>query len=73
MDGAKVILNFAHIGGGLVAKDGALKGFTIAGADKTFRPRSGNSRRHHRRERGGRVATCFRPLRLGERARGKPV
>ncbi len=38
VDGAKLILNFTHLGGGLVAKDGALKGFTIAGADKTFRP-----------------------------------
>ena len=30
------ILTFKHIGGGLVAKDGSLKGFTIAGADKKF-------------------------------------
>jgi len=29
-------LSFDHLGGGLVAKDGALKGFTIAGADKKF-------------------------------------
>ncbi len=35
--GAEAILNFTHLGGGLVAKDGALKGFTIAGADKVFR------------------------------------
>lgn len=38
VEGANVILNFTHLGGGLVAKDGALKGFTIAGADKKFRP-----------------------------------
>ena len=34
--GNKAILTFKHIGGGLVAKDGSLKGFTIAGADKKF-------------------------------------
>ena len=41
----KIILNFKHIGTGLVAKDGevvakhgGLKGFTIAGADKKFVP-----------------------------------
>jgi len=32
----KIILNFKHIGSGLVAKDGPLRGFTIAGKDKTF-------------------------------------
>lgn len=31
-------LSFKHIGGGLVAKDGELKGFTIAGADGKFVP-----------------------------------
>ena len=34
--GGKAVLSFDHLGGGLVAKDGALKGFTIAGADKKF-------------------------------------
>ncbi len=34
----KIILNFKHTGSGLVAKDGPLKGFTIAGKDKTFVP-----------------------------------
>ena len=34
--GNKAILSFTHIGGGLVAKDTALCGFTIAGADKKF-------------------------------------
>lgn len=33
-----ISLKFAHIGTGLVAKDGALTGFTIAGADKVFVP-----------------------------------
>jgi sialate O-acetylesterase len=34
--GNRAILTFKHLGGGLVAKDGALKGFTIAGADGKF-------------------------------------
>jgi sialate O-acetylesterase len=38
VEDTKAILRFTHLGGGLVAKDGALKGFTIAGADKAFRP-----------------------------------
>jgi sialate O-acetylesterase len=38
IDGAKAVLTFQHVGGGLVAKDGALKGFTMAGADKVFHP-----------------------------------
>jgi sialate O-acetylesterase len=36
--GAKITLSFKHVGGGLVAKDGELKGFTIAGPDKNFVP-----------------------------------
>jgi sialate O-acetylesterase len=36
--GTNAILRFTHHGGGLVARDGALKGFTIAGADKVFHP-----------------------------------
>ena len=36
--GKKAVLRFKHIGGGLVAKDGELKGFTIAGEDKQFVP-----------------------------------
>ena len=36
--GNKAIISFKHAGGGLVAKDGELKGFTIAGADKKFVP-----------------------------------
>jgi sialate O-acetylesterase len=34
----KIILSFKHIGGGLIAKDGELKGFTVAGEDKKFIP-----------------------------------
>ena len=34
----KIILTFKHVGGGLIAKDGELKGFTIAGEDKKFVP-----------------------------------
>ena len=34
--GNRVTLTFKHDGGGLVAKDGDLKGFTIAGADDKF-------------------------------------
>jgi len=36
--GGKTTLSFTHVGGGLVAKDGALKGFTIAGSDNKFIP-----------------------------------
>ncbi len=39
VDGSQAVLSFKHVGGGLVAKDGPLKGFEIAGADKkTFLP-----------------------------------
>jgi sialate O-acetylesterase len=34
--GQQVILSFTHVDGGLIAKDGELKGFTIAGADGNF-------------------------------------
>jgi sialate O-acetylesterase len=37
-ENGKIILHFKHIGGGLMAKDGPLKGFTIAGKDKNFVP-----------------------------------
>jgi sialate O-acetylesterase len=36
--GPDVILRFTHIGRGLVAKDGPLQGFTMAGDDKVFHP-----------------------------------
>jgi sialate O-acetylesterase len=36
IDGDKVTLRFKNVGGGLVAKDGELTGFTIAGEDKKF-------------------------------------
>jgi sialate O-acetylesterase len=38
VEDTNVVLHFTHLGGGLVAKDGGLKGFTIAGADKVFHP-----------------------------------
>jgi sialate O-acetylesterase len=38
VDNGKIILQFKHIGGGLVANGGQLKGFTIAGKDKKFVP-----------------------------------
>ena len=36
--GDRVVLNYDHVGSGLIAKDGPLRGFTIARADKNFRP-----------------------------------
>ncbi len=36
--GNRATVNFSHIGSGLDAKDGPLKGFTIAGEDKKFVP-----------------------------------
>jgi len=36
--GDRVILYFDHVGSGLVAKGGELKGFTIAGEDRVFHP-----------------------------------
>ena len=38
IEDANAVLCFTHMGGGLAAKDGPLKGFTIAGADKVFHP-----------------------------------
>jgi sialate O-acetylesterase len=38
IDGDRAILSFTHVGSGLVAKDGELKGFTIAGSDDAFIP-----------------------------------
>lgn len=38
VDGPRAVLSFAHVGGGLLAKDGALKGFAIAEADGKFVP-----------------------------------
>ncbi len=35
-DGPKAIVSFTHVGGGLVAREGGLKGFQLAGSDKTF-------------------------------------
>jgi len=36
--GGEVELSFTHTDGGLVAKDGDLKGFVVAGADKAWKP-----------------------------------
>lgn len=36
--GGKAVISFTHTGSGLTAKDGTLKGFTIAGSDKKFVP-----------------------------------
>jgi sialate O-acetylesterase len=36
--GSKATLTFAHLGGGLVAKAGPLRGFTVAGTDGAFHP-----------------------------------
>jgi sialate O-acetylesterase len=38
IDGTNAVLRFSHLGGGLVAKEGALKGFSVAGANKVFHP-----------------------------------
>jgi sialate O-acetylesterase len=40
IDGDKATLSFTYTGGGLVARDGDLKGFTIAGDDKRFQDAS---------------------------------
>ncbi len=36
--GQRAVLKFSHVGGGLVANAGELKGFTLAGPDKVFHP-----------------------------------
>jgi len=36
--GSRMVVRFSHLGGGLVARGGALVGFTLAGADKVFHP-----------------------------------
>lgn len=38
ISGNRVVLHFKHVGSGLLAKDGDLKGFVMAGADKKFVP-----------------------------------
>jgi sialate O-acetylesterase len=38
VEGARAVLHFDHLGGGLVAKDGPLRGFTTSGDGKTFAP-----------------------------------
>jgi sialate O-acetylesterase len=36
--GSSAVLSFTHVGGGLEAKDGELRGFTLAGEDGNFAP-----------------------------------
>lgn len=36
VEGGKAVLSFKHVGGGLEARGGELKGFTVAGEDKVF-------------------------------------
>lgn len=38
VEGSRAVVKFTHVGPGLVAPGGELKGFTIAGADKKFHP-----------------------------------
>ncbi len=38
IDGDKAVVSFKHVGGGLVAEGGILKGFTVAGTDGQFHP-----------------------------------
>lgn len=38
VEGAHAILRFKHVGGGLVAQGGELKGFAVSGANKSFLP-----------------------------------
>jgi sialate O-acetylesterase len=38
IEGDRVMLSFTHVGGGLVSKDGPLKGFTVCGEDRKFVP-----------------------------------
>ena len=44
VDGDKAILRFKHVGSGLVAKDGPLTGFTVAGEDKKFHAATADDR-----------------------------
>ncbi len=39
--GQEIVLRFTHTDGGLVAKDGELKGFVVAGADHIWQPAQG--------------------------------
>jgi hypothetical protein len=36
LDGASVVVSFDHVGGGLAARDGELRGFELAGADHRY-------------------------------------
>ena len=72
--GGKIILNFKHAGGGLVAKDGELKGFTIAGEDKKFVPAQAKIQgKTVVVSAEGVAASESRPLWLGECSRREPL
>jgi sialate O-acetylesterase len=40
VEGSQAVLSFTHAGGGLVARDGEPRGFTVAGDDRKFHPAS---------------------------------
>ncbi len=74
VEGSKIRLSFAHVGGGLKSRDGKpLSEFEIAGADGKFVPAEASDRRRHgrRRGQGGRLAHPG-PLRLAERGESEP-
>ena len=47
--GDRAVLRFKNVGEGLVAKDGPLKGFAIAGEDRKFVNAEADDRGRHRR------------------------
>ena len=74
VEGNKIRLSFAHVGGGLKSRDGKpLTEFEIAGADGKFVARRGHDRRRHGRRpgQGGRHAHPG-PVRLAERGKSEP-
>ena len=48
VEGGAIRVKFSHLGGGLVAKGGPLKGFQIAGADQKFVDARRQNRWRHR-------------------------
>ena len=73
VEGNRAALSFTHVGTGLEAKDGELKGFTDCGRGQEIRPGESGDSGHAG---GGQQRTGARPggraLRLGERARREP-
>jgi sialate O-acetylesterase len=55
IDGNKIMVIFTNSGTGLIAKNGDLKGFEIAGADKLFHPASASIEGDHIVVQGGEV------------------